>query len=48
MPGIEEDCKKRMGQMIREIGISEESAEIIIKSGRALSVIIKNIYLLTI
>ena len=40
-PGIEEDCRKRIGQMIQETGISKEDTEIIINSGQAALEIIK-------
>jgi nucleotide-binding universal stress UspA family protein len=41
VPGIEEDCKKRMEQMILEAGIPTDDIEIIIKGGQAAHDIIK-------
>lgn len=41
VPGIEEDCRKRIEQIIQEIGISTEDTEIIINSGQATLDIIK-------
>jgi len=41
VPGIEEDCRRRIEELIQEIGLSKENAEIIVKGGQAAYDIIK-------
>jgi nucleotide-binding universal stress UspA family protein len=41
VPGIEDDCRKKLKQMIQETGISNEETEIIINRGQAALEIIK-------
>jgi len=41
VPGIEEDCNRRIDQLIQETGISKENTEIIVKGGQAAHDIIK-------
>ncbi len=41
VPGIEEDCRRRMEKMVLEAGIIKENAEIIVKGGQAAHDIIK-------
>ena len=41
VPGIEEDCRRRIEKLIQETGISKENTEIIVKGGQAAHDIIK-------
>ena len=41
MPGIEEDCRRRIEKLIQETGVSKENTEIIVKGGQAAHDIIK-------
>ena len=41
VPGIEEDCRRRMDELIQESGIPKEITEIIVKGGQAAHDIIK-------
>jgi len=41
VPGIEEDCNRRIKELIQETGISKENTEIIVKGGQAAHDIIK-------
>ena len=41
MPGIEEDCNRRIKELIQKTGISKENTEIIVKGGHAAYDIIK-------
>jgi nucleotide-binding universal stress UspA family protein len=41
VPGIEEDCRRRIEELIQETGISNENTEIIVKGGQAAHDIIK-------
>ena len=41
VPGIEEDCRRRIEKLIQETGVSKENTEIIVKGGQAAHDIIK-------
>lgn len=41
VPGIEEDCRRRIEKLIQETGISKENTEVIVKGGQAAHDIIK-------
>ena len=41
VPGIEEDCRRRIERLIQETGVSKENTEIVVKGGQAANDIIK-------